>query len=122
MEELQLFIDMVKELPETALFVLAGYLFFKLSLVGSVYGVIRLFIVKLHDVLVFRKNPLPEVVEKDYRNCIDQMTIRGEADFLIAQIGRIRGINSGSSREYIHARDVVWLQHAIDEKIQREEE
>ena len=52
MEELKLLISMVNDLPALATWVLVGYLIYKITVIGSIYGVIRLLIVKMHDVLM----------------------------------------------------------------------
>jgi len=49
MDELKLLIDMVANLPTLAVWVLVGYLAYKVVVVGSIYGVIRLLIIKGHD-------------------------------------------------------------------------
>lgn len=51
MEELKQLIELVLKLPATALWILAGYLFYKLSVIASIYGVIRLAIEKIHSVV-----------------------------------------------------------------------
>lgn len=43
MEELKLLIGMVSDLPAMAIWVLAGYLLYKLVVVGSVFGIIKFF-------------------------------------------------------------------------------
>jgi hypothetical protein len=50
MEELKQLIELVLKLPSTALWILAGYLFYKLSVIASIYGLIRYAIEKLHSV------------------------------------------------------------------------
>ena len=55
MEELKLLISMVNDLPALATWVLVGYLIYKITVIGSIYGVIRLLIVKMHDALMDRK-------------------------------------------------------------------
>jgi hypothetical protein len=57
-------IGLVKELPEFALWILLGYLLYKLFIVGSIYGIIRLGINKLHDYLVNKKHKLDIKVHK----------------------------------------------------------
>jgi hypothetical protein len=109
MNELQLLITMVKDLPAMALWVLVGFWAYKVIFVGSVYGVIKLAIAKTHDVMIARK-----VEFKQMRPILDRMTIDGEVDYLIAQICRIKGKKTGSI--YIHNASINWLREAIDEK------
>lgn len=51
METLKQLIELIKELPDVALWVLAGYFFYKIIIVGSVYGLIKFVAQKIHDVL-----------------------------------------------------------------------
>lgn len=100
MEELKLLISMVNDLPALATWVLVGYLIYKISVIGSIYGVIRLLIVKTHDAIVsrksaFRPGDLP---------CINDKV----AEQLISQINRIK------TTAYIHGSDVAELAKAID--------
>ena len=103
MEELKLLISMVNDLPALATWVLVGYLIYKITVIGSIYGVIRLLIVKMHDVLMDRK----AVVKPGEIFCIDDMTYAA----LIIQCNRLK------TGRYIHSGDVQKLANAID-KIQ----
>lgn len=62
MDELKLLIDMVAHLPQMALWVLIGFLAYKLAVIGSIYGTIRLLIVKAHDWATKRKQVSMEVL------------------------------------------------------------
>ena len=100
MEELKLLISMVNGLPALATWVLVGYLIYKITVVGSIYGVIRLLIVKLHDVLITRKT----MAKPGEIPCIDD-TVHAA---LIAQCNRLK------TTRYIHSSDVQNLANAID--------
>ena len=103
MDELKLLIDMVANLPTLAVWVLVGYLVYKVAIVGSIYGVIRLLIVKIHDVLT-----RPQVTKTEYNigNCaIDEAV----ANVLRAEIMRL-----SSTGRYIHPDDVAKLRKAVD--------
>lgn len=105
MDELKLLIDMVAHLPQMAVWVLVGFLAYKVAVIGSIYGVIRLLIVKLHDWLV-----RPSVVQLQLGiKPIDEAT----AHALNAQIARISG---GS---YVHMSDVQKLREALDAKFSK---
>ena len=100
MEELKLLISMVNDLPALATWVLVGHLIYKITVIGSIYGVIRLLIVKMHDVLMDRK----AVVKPGEIPCANE-TVHAA---LIIQISRLReGV-------YIHNCDVQKLANAID--------
>lgn len=119
MEELKLLIGMVADLPQMALWVLIGYLVYKLAVIGSIYGVIKLGIDQLFAWLRVRedrKNPAKQPVE--LRATIDAMCITadGSHSVLIAQLDRLRGKGTGINSTYIHKQSVQWLREAIDAK------
>ena len=103
MDELKLLIDMVANLPTLAVWVLVGYLCYKVAVVGSIYGVIRLLIIKAHDAM-----SKPRQVQVDFMvgtTSIDSVTAAG----LRAQIMRL-----SSTGNYIHSSDVEKLRKALD--------
>ena len=100
MEELKLLISMVNDLPALATWVLVGYLIYKITVIGSIYGVIRLLIVKMHDVLMDHKT----MAKPGEILCIDE-TVHAA---LIMQINRLK------PSKYIHNSDVQKLANAID--------
>lgn len=110
MEELKLLIEMVAKLPNTALWVLLGYLVYKLAIVGSWYGLARFFIDKLHSWLTKR--------DVDVRLLLDGQTITGAKEGLLAQLERVRQV--GYSTGYIHKSHIDWLREAIDDKLEKE--
>jgi hypothetical protein len=110
MDELKLLIEMVAKLPSMALWVLVGFWAYKVICIGSIYGVIRLAIVKTHDWLANPKS-------KEIRPLIDGLVISGCKDELLNEIKRLRNRGYSSNSEYVHGSDVAWLREAIDEKI-----
>lgn len=100
MDDLKLLIGMVTNLPALAVWVLVGYLIYKIVVVSSVYGVIRLVIIKLHD---WATKPRAFKVGA---KLIDEAT----AEALNVQIARI------ASTSYIHMIDVQKLREALDNK------
>lgn len=104
MEELKVLIEMIGDLPQLAIWVLIFFFIYKVIIVGSVFGVLKLFIEKLHDVLTG--------IQKKGENIdgfIDGVAIAGCYGQLKAEILRIR------STSYIHSTDVEWLHDAITE-------
>lgn len=101
MDELKMLIEMVANLPSLAVWVLVGYLVYKISVIGSIYGVIRLLIVKTHDVMVTRQT----VIRPGELGCIDD-NVR---NMLLIQIERLK-----ENSTYIHSSDVNRLAQAID--------
>jgi len=112
MEELKLLIEMVANLPTLTVWVLAGYLAYKLSVIGSIYGLTRFGIDRLHDYLRNRHE------SRDIRPTISGRTISGCATQLESIIVSLSNIsNSGLGRDgYIWPNDVAWLQEAVNEK------
>jgi hypothetical protein len=118
LDELKEVIGMLDKLPALALWVIAGFWAYKVIVVGSIYGVVRFAIDKIHNVLVTRK--AREVEYKEIRPMLDGMCIRAETDRLIAQLHRLRGKGLGFDSEYIHDRSVNWLREAIDAKMEQD--
>ena len=117
MEELRLLIDMVKELPEMVLWVLAGYAFYKLTIVGSIYGIIKLLI---NQLFTYLKTPKHELVKKDEFSRVSSLTITGQMDDLVSQLHRIKGVATTIKTDYIHSHDIEWLRNAIDHYLEIE--
>ena len=113
MEELKLLISMVADLPHAALWVIAGVLIYKVVIIGSIYGVIRLAIVKAHDWLV---RPAHQRVVVEMVGTINGMAITGCVDAFIAQLHRLRGKGTNITTQYVHEQSVTWLREAIDAK------
>jgi hypothetical protein len=123
MEELKILVGMVAGLPSMALWVAVLFFGYKVAVVGSIYGVIRFSVDKLHSVLVTRKTR--EVEYKEIRAMIDGICVTGAVDPLIAQLHRLKPMSYTDRRKdapYIHANAVDWLRGAIDEKMEREKD
>lgn len=102
MDELKLLIEMVANLPTMAMWVLVGFFAYKVIVIGSIYGLVRFFVDKLHNWLTS-----PKV----FKYKLGDMTINDDVmQDLVDQISRIR--DGGS---YIHASHVSKLKKAIDE-------
>lgn len=116
MDELKLLIEMVANLPTLAVWVLVGYLFYKIAMIGSIYGLIRFGIEKLHDWLANRESRRIENV--NIRGHLDGMCITsdGTHNGLIAQIARVKGKATNINSQYIHECSVDWLRDAITDK------
>lgn len=102
MDELKLLIEMVAGLPALAVWVLVGYLAYKLVVVGSIYGVIRLLIEKAHHALTTKR-------VTEFR--LDDIAIsENVAAELRAQLQRM------SKTNYLFDRDVRWLKEQLDKR------
>jgi hypothetical protein len=118
MEELKLLIGMVADLPQMALWVLIGFLIYKLAVIGSIYGVIHAAINKAHDYAIKRKE-LPAVNQEIHlEDILNGITISSDNTMqqLIRQIKRAAGKGVGIESQYLHRQSVEWLRQAIDMK------
>lgn len=118
MEELKLLIEMVAKLPNTALYVLLGYLVYKLAIVGSIFGLIRFAIEKAHNYLVTPKHKL---TQENRTTLVQSLVIKDDFDRLLAQLHRVAGRGLNFPSEYIHHQSVDWLREAIDDKIEKDQ-
>lgn len=82
MDELKLLVELVADLPQMALWVLAGFFVYKITVVGSIYGVARLLITKIHCwIISLRDKPVVEAVDlgellmypQDYSALLDSL-------------------------------------------------
>ena len=103
-EELKIIIEMIAGLPHFALWVIAAFWAYKVIVIGSIYGVIRLGIVKFHDFLVKPK-------DVDLDNMCGSMNIKKS---LILQLSRVP-----CQFTQLDPIAVNWLKEAIDEKLQK---
>ena len=115
MDELKLLVDMVGHLPQMALWVLLGYLVYKLAVVGSIYRVIR-YVTKEVFAWLSLKKAAP-VEYKEVRPMLDSICIKAALEPFIAQLHRLRGKGVNIESDYIHSQSVQWLREAIDAKI-----
>lgn len=111
MDELKLLVQMVKDLPSMALWVIAFFFIYKVTIIGSIYGVIRLAIERAYGVLIRQKHETVDIVPT-----LRGMVIDGNLDELIGQLLRLRGKAVGIDSQYLHKQSVEWLRQAIDAK------
>jgi len=116
MEELRMLIEMVAKLPTMAIWVLLGIFAYKVAIVGSIYGLARFAIAKLHDYLTRKKVEPPKVQEVLIDGKLNGFTITGCVAELCNQVQRARGKGQRIQSNYIHEDGVRWLQQAIDDK------
>jgi predicted transcriptional regulator len=114
MEDLKTLLELIARLPQMALWVALGFWAYKVVVIGSIYGVIRLGIIKLHSWLT---TPKHELIYQDVRLLLDGEVITGSKDALVAQLQRIKR----STGQYVHPSDIAWLREAIDEKLAKEQ-
>lgn len=130
MEELKELLHVVSGLPTLALWALAAFFAYKVSILISLYGVIRFIAIKVHDMYVTR---CTTAMTREVWPSIKGMIIPGNVETLLTILQSIRGqghrsrfANSPSGRahasDYIHESDVDWLQQAVLEKRHRDME
>ena len=106
MNELKELVGLINSLPQIALWVMVGFWAYKVIVVGSVYGVIRLAIGKGYDAYTKPREfflgdmCVSKAVEADLKNEL------------------ARGLQYGHA--YLNVADAEWIRQAISEKRDRE--
>lgn len=120
-DEVKELIGLIKELPDIALWILAGFAIYKTfifsSVTGSLYYGFKFAVTKLsaaYDAKLNRKPPPKEVNLSHIA-----ITHDGTYDVLLSTLADLRGVRTKDST-YLHSRDVSWLREAIKEKRERE--
>jgi len=103
-DELKLLIEAIAGLPHLAIWVVVMLFAYKVVFIGSVYGIVRYAIGKLHECVV-----------KPKQYMIEDITINATVARELRQV--LQGL---SSTPYVHAHHVAWLEGAIAEKKARE--
>lgn len=99
MEEIKLLVEAVAKLPNAALWVLLGYLVYKLAVVGSIYGVIKFAVDKLHAAYIIKHQPRPIIYA--WRDGIDPIN-QEVKDSIIDSLLRLKNCPSIHSTKYVH--------------------
>lgn len=105
MEELKSLIEMVAGLPNVVLWVLIGYLVYKLVVVGSIYATIRLAIVQFVSAYSANRN---KVVTTEWK--WGDFRIIDNAEPLLRELIQQSMKSTGN---YLHRSDVERIQFAI---------
>ena len=114
MEELKLLVESIAGLPDLAIWVVAMYFFFKLAIVGSIFGVARLFINKVHNIYSTKYNkPEPPVIEKTDIH-FGQYVISKYYKDISVEIERLLKLMVKKDASYIHNDDIGDLRRFID--------
>jgi hypothetical protein len=123
-EELKQLLDVMKELPELAIWSVLGFGIYKLvvylSTTGSIVFILKLAIEKLHDMKTRDPKPVTHVYS------LKSITFMGEAEEALTE-SLIKAINRVSNKEtksylrtYIHTSDIEPILKALN-SITREE-
>ena len=109
MEELKLLTDILKDVPNSIIWIIGFYFMLKLVYVGSLYGVLKLFINKCHEWAMAKKGEGKKIIVE--KSEIERISIThdGTYDKILGQLKRIRSSN------YIHQRGADTLRQALDE-------
>lgn len=107
MEELKEILHIIAGLPSLTVWVLVGFLVYKLAVIGSVYGTIRF---GIQQFVVWRASSNTRTFRMGSR-LIDEAA----SEALQGQIVRL-----ASNTGYIHHSDVIRLQRAIDAMLEKE--
>ena len=85
-------VQIIKELPAYAVWIIAGFMFYKITIVGSIYSVIRLAINRTFDWLSRDKVVIEkfEIYNKEYVNFETRILLED----LIKEIKSIKGYSS----------------------------
>lgn len=119
MEELKLLVEMVANLPSMALWVIAFFFAYKVSIIGSIYGVIRLAIQRWYEWGVSDKSIPPlEIIRQEihFEDILNGIAISGDETKvkLIVLLKNIAANNPHYKSQYIHSGTVDWMQTAIE--------
>lgn len=92
------------------IWLVAMYFFFKIVVVGSIYKVIALTVIKIHDAVVAKKVVVEEVIKKVNTIVLESKLITSDetTDKMLQLVNRMQ------STSYIHDNDVDWVMNALD--------
>ena len=125
MEELKLLVESIAGLPDLAIWVVAMYFFFKLAIVGSIFGVIRLAILKIYASAQLKYQPTKTIIEeKETIRNVYNVTDLYFGNYIISGVSKRAGeeverllkgmINESGGYKYIHDDEVNELREFID--------
>lgn len=114
MEELKLLVESIAGLPDLAIWVVAMYFFFKLAIVGSIFGVARLFINKVYDIYFAKHNKPPTPIIEKTNVHFGQFVIRDYHRDISVEVERLLKLMVKKDMSYIHSDDIEDLRKFID--------
>ena len=120
-DDLKILIDAVAGMEGTVIYVLLGYIIYQLVIfggtTGAVVAILRLLILKVHNVLITRKTVYNEVSIDD---CV--IMSDGNIDTIKQAFSLARNREGNLSYNYMHSSDCRFLLEAVKEKIANDEE
>jgi len=112
--------EILKDLPDLAIWILVGILFYKVFIIGGIIAVIKLAINKMHSIMEISSNNKVKPKEVVTKYEIDNYFITDAKDKFDLLIKELRGARTSINSKYIHNDDVCFLLDAIREKKERE--
>jgi len=112
--------EILKDLPDLAIWILVGILFYKVFIIGGIIAVIKLAINKTHSIMEISSNNKVKPKEVVTKYEIDNYFITDAKDKFDLLIKELRGARTSINSKYIHNDDVCFLLDAIREKKERE--
>lgn len=121
-EDLKILIEAIAGLPTLAIWVIAMYFFFKIAIIGSIFGVVRLITLKVWDYFKTKKESkevVREIVRDSYnvydvnlgKNCIKGV----EEELFVLFKDMQSEIRNKDSYKYIHHSNVKELSDFFEE-------
>ena len=106
--------SVLKELPDIAVYILVGILFYKIAILGSIFGIVKLAINKTHDLLTRPK-------EVTHRYCLGDYLLDDAAKARFEDLLSEMHKRTNSSFKYLYESDFDFAIRAFREKIERED-
>lgn len=113
MDELKVLVGMLDDLPALALWIIAMFFAYKVICIGSLYGLIKFAIEKIHLWMTSERIVKYDIGGNVLTSCMPN---------LVSQISRIRNKGNNTNSQYINSEDVNWLSQAIDLKEEKDRE
>jgi uncharacterized protein YqhQ len=104
--------EVLKDLPDLAIWIMIGILFYKVVIVGSIFGIIKLAITKAHDAIT-----KPKTVVTEYK--LDDVVYQYDGSLMKLK-DFLRGVVSLNNGYRLSTDEVNFIIEAYEEKIQRE--
>ena len=110
----------LKDLPELAIWILVGILFYKVFIIGGTIGLIKFAITKLHNYMVNPKVVTKEVSIDGHFICTDS-SFAAFLSVISIVANRSNNRNTYNSGK-LWSSDVQWLREAVEEKIKKDKD
>lgn len=125
MEELKSLIEMVKDAPNLVVGLVAIYFFFKIVVVGSIYGTLRYGITKFNESYKSKVEANKQVeldrlkasrsVEESKE--LNGLLVNDEATYALTDLLKLLRSYNGINSKFVHASDIEKLNKIFKEKV-----